>query len=376
MIAPKYFFDLLKDKGVTFFSGVPDSLLKDFCGFITDNTNHREHIIASNEGNALSIGIGHYLSTSKTPLIYMQNSGLGNVINPLLSLADTDVYSIPLILLIGWRGEPGLTDEPQHKKQGRITVDLLEAMELPYEILNSDISASEFDSRVNNIINISNDQKRPCALLVSKSTFSSYKLANKNIFDRPLLREEAIELIVERLNDLDIVVSTTGVASRELFEIREKLDHGHEKDFLTVGGMGHASQIALGIALEKEDREVLCLDGDGAFLMHMGSTAINGSMKCTNFKHILFNNSAHDSVGAQPTVGDRVDFLQIANSCGYEWIKRVSTKKDLIKSIRELKSVNGPALLEIQIKPGFRDNLGRPTNTAERNKELFMKYLR
>lgn len=376
MIEPKYFFNFLKINGITFFSGVPDSLLKDFCGFITDNSNDSSHIIAANEGNALSIGIGHYLSTSKLPLIYMQNSGLGNVINPLLSLADPEVYSVPMILLIGWRGEPGVVDEPQHVKQGKITADLLEIMQIPYEILNPNISDKEFDTRVKRIIDNSRQQKKPCALLVSKGTFSKYKLEKKEVLDRPLLREQALELIVEQLNPSDIVISTTGVASRELFEIREKLGQGHEKDFLTVGGMGHASQIALGIALEKEDREVFCLDGDGAFLMHMGSTAINGSMKCPNFKHILFNNSAHDSVGGQPTVGNRVDFLQIANSCGYEWTKQASAKADVINSIQELKSVKGPALLEIQLKPGFRSDLGRPTNTAEENKELFMKHLK
>tara|TARA_B100001142_G_scaffold329777_2_gene394324 strand:- start:1819 stop:2949 length:1131 start_codon:yes stop_codon:yes gene_type:complete len=376
LIDPANFFKSLRENGITFFSGVPDSLLKDFCAFITDNSTKKNHIIAANEGNALSIGVGYHLSSSEIPLIYMQNSGLGNVINPLLSIADRDVYSIPMILLIGWRGEPDVKDEPQHKKQGRITIDLLETMEVPFEILNSSTNPEEANKLIKKIIDISRKEKRPCALVVSKGTFSSYELKNKEIFDRPLSREKAIELSLKEFSDDDIVVSTTGVTSRELFELRQKFGQGHKNDFLTVGGMGHASQIALGIALDRKDKEIFCLDGDGAFLMHMGSIAINGSIRCSNFKHILFNNSAHDSVGGQPTVGGKVNFLDIAKSCGYKWTRRVSKEKDIIDSLRQLKDLDGPALLEIQVKPGFRKNLGRPTSSAKQNKELFMKSLK
>ena len=203
-----------------------------------------------------------------------------------------------------------------------------------------------------------------------------FQVIKKERFDRPLFREQAIELIVEELHGTDIVISTTGVTSRELFENRAKSGQSHEKDFLTVGGMGHASQIALGIALEKKDRQVFCLDGDGAFLMHMGSIAINASMKCSNFKHIIFNNSAHDSVGGQPTVGSKINFLEIVKSCGYKWVKRVSSIKDIRNSMQELQSIKGPALLEVQIKSGFRKDLGRPTNSTNKNRELFMEYIK
>ena len=375
MIKPKLFFECLKKNDISFYSGVPDSLLKDFCAYVSDHSKKKDHFIAANEGNALAIGIGHFLSTKKLPLIYMQNSGLGNIINPLLSLADPEIYSIPMIILIGWRGQPNKKDEPQHKKQGRITKELLRTMEIPYKIIGSETSPLEMEKKIKQLVNISKKEKKPCAVLVKKDTFSKYTLKKVNSFSRSLYREQAIEEVVKALNSNEVLVSTTGVTSRELYEIREKYNLGHKKDFLTVGGMGHASQIALGIALEKIDREIFCLDGDGAFLMHMGAVAINGNSKCKNFKHIIFNNSAHDSVGAQPTVAEHLDLLKIADACGYNWKKRTKSKSDLKKKIKEIKKAKGPALLEIQIKPGFRKNLARPTNLPETNKNLFMKYL-
>lgn len=376
MIEPKYFFEILKENNINFFAGVPDSLLKDFCAYVSDNADKKNHFIAANEGNALSLGIGHYLSTSNLPLIYMQNSGLGNIINPMLSLADSDVYSIPMILLIGWRGEKGIKDEPQHKKQGRITEELLKIMEVPYEIIGPDSDPEVTKYLLKDLIALSKIKKNPCAILVKQNTFDDYKLKKNKIYKKPLFREEAIEQILKQITLNEILISTTGVTSRELFELRKNNNSGHEKDFLTVGGMGHASQIALGIALEKKHRDVFCLDGDGAFLMHMGSIAINGSSNCKNFKHIVFNNSAHDSVGAQPTVADELDILKIASSCGYKWTKRTQSLKDLNKKLNELKSIDGPALLEIQVRSGFRKNLGRPTNSPEKNKNLFMNFLK
>ena len=375
MISPEFFFNVCKDKGVDFFSGVPDSLLKNICSYITDNTPSENHIIAANEGNALAIGVGYHLSTGKVPLIYMQNSGLGNVINPLLSLADQDVYSVPLLMMIGWRGEPGVKDEPQHKKQGRVTVALLEAMEIPYKVLTADSNIEEAEVTLKAMLSIAKKENKPCALLIKKGFFEDYKFQSDILYERPLYREQAIEIIVNNLNEPDIVVSTTGVASRELFEYREKLKSGHEKDFLTVGGMGHTSQIALGIALQKKNRQVYCLDGDGSLIMHMGTLAINASMNCRNFKHIVFNNSAHDSVGGQPTVGDRIDIASIASNVGYQWVKMVSEESEIRLALNEMADVDTPALLEIQVKKGFRKDLGRPTTTPIQNKEIFMKFV-
>ena len=375
MLDPKQFFDCLVESDINFFSGVPDSLLKNICSYITDNTAPEQHIIAANEGNALAIGIGYHLSTGKIPLIYMQNSGLGNVINPLLSLADPEVYSFPILMMIGWRGEPTIKDEPQHKKQGRVTVALLEAMEIPYKVISPDQNIFEVSAIVKEILVGIQEEKRPFALLIKKGVFEDYHFRSGINYDRPLSRERAIEFVVDSLGDSDIIVSTTGVASRELFEYREKMMINHDRDFLTVGGMGHASQIALGIALQKKNRKVYCLDGDGALIMHMGALAINASMKCKNFKHIVFNNSVHDSVGGQATVGGQIDMKSIALSAGYIWGRTVSNKAEIILALTEMASANGPAFLEIQVKKGFRKNLGRPTNTTLENKELFMRFV-
>jgi len=375
MIHPEFFFNVCKKEDVDFFSGVPDSLLKNICSYIADNTPSENHIIAANEGNALAIGVGYHLSTGKVPLIYMQNSGLGNVINPLLSLADQDVYSVPLLMMIGWRGEPGVKDEPQHKKQGRVTVALLEAMEIPYKVLTADSNIEEAEVTLKAMLSIAKKENKPCALLIKKGFFEDYKFQSDILYERPLYREQAIEIIVNNLNEPDIVVSTTGVASRELFEYREKLKSGHEKDFLTVGGMGHTSQIALGIALQKKNRQIYCLDGDGSLIMHMGTLAINANMNCRNFKHIVFNNSAHDSVGGQPTVGGRMDIPSIALNVGYQWAKMVSEESEIRLALNEMANIDGPALLEIQVKKGFRENLGRPTTTPIQNKEAFMGFV-
>jgi len=266
-------------------------------------------------------------------------------------------------------------DEPQHKKQGRVTVALLEAMEIPYKVLTADSNIEEAKVALKAMLSIAKKENKPCALLIKKGFFEDYKFQSDILYERPLYREQAIEIIVNNLNEPDIVVSTTGVASRELFEYREKLKSGHERDFLTVGGMGHVSQIALGIALQKKNRQVYCLDGDGSLIMHMGTLAINASMNCRNFKHIVFNNSAHDSVGGQPTVGDRIDIASIASNVGYQWVKMVSEESEIRLALNEMADVDTPALLEIQVKKGFRKDLGRPTTTPIQNKEIFMKFV-
>ena len=297
MIQPKTFLDGLKGSGIDFYAGVPDSLLKNICAYIEDNAPKTEHIIAANEGNALSLGIGYHLATGKVPLIYMQNSGLGNIVNPLMSLADEEVYSVPMLLMIGWRGEPGVKDEPQHKKQGRVTLETLDAMEILYEILTPDMDDEKAVAVINRAKSYVQEKNAPFGLVVKKDCLEAYKLRSAEVTNFPLVREQAIKILVDNLEDDAVVVSTTGVTSRELFEYQEELKQGHEKDFLTVGGMGHASQIALGIALQHPNRPVYCFDGDGAMLMHMGALAINASMPCKNYKHIVFNNGAHDSVG-------------------------------------------------------------------------------
>ena len=376
MISTQAFFQNLVKHDIRFFSGVPDSLLKNICSYITENTSSKNHIIAANEGNALALGIGYHLASGKLPLIYMQNSGLGNIVNPLLSLADLDVYSVPMLLMIGWRGEPNVKDEPQHKKQGRVTLKLLEVMEVPYQVLSEDTSDKQAKKIIKNASEKALKNNMPYAIVVKKGAFSEYKLKKDETANLPLFREDAIKIIVDNLDDKDIVVSTTGVASRELFEYREELKQGHEKDFLTVGGMGHANQIALGVALQKPNRTVYCLDGDGAILMHMGSMAINGNIACDNFKHIVFNNGSHDSVGGQPTVGLTTNFQSIAKASGYDLVLQAKTNDEVVKCIENLKVFAGKVFLEIKVKKGFRKDLGRPTSTPKENKHNLMKFIK
>lgn len=374
MIATDQFYQSLISNGVEFFTGVPDSLLKDICAYITDNTSKECHIIAANEGGAIALATGHHLATGKTPLVYMQNSGLGNAINPLLSLADSTVYSIPMLLMIGWRGEPGVKDEPQHIKQGEATLDLLDAMQIPYAVLPDNIEAAK--DVLQEALIYTKKNSAPYALIVKKGSFVPYTLKSSTDAPHTLTREEAIETVVQNLDKNDIVVSTTGKASRELFEIRKKLNHTHENDFLTVGSMGHASQIALGIAIEKPNRDVYCFDGDGAILMHTGSMSIIGDLAPKNFKHIIFNNGVHDSVGGQPTVGFSTDFCSIAKAFNYKHTYQVRSSIELESCLTEFKETEGPVLLEILVKKGARKDLGRPTISPLENKVGLMKNLK
>lgn len=373
MIGAERFYSLLKEKDIDFFTGVPDSLLKDFCAYITDNVDSHRNIIAANEGNAVALAVGHYLATKKIGLVYMQNSGIGNAINPLLSLVDPLVYSIPLLLLIGWRGEPGKKDEPQHLKQGQVTLQLLDTMGIKYEILSSD--EDKVRKSIENAMEYMVKNKSPYALIVPKGIFSKYELKNMIKTNYELSREEALEKIVLGLKDNDIIVSTTGKASRELFELREKYGQSHEKDFLTVGSMGHSLSIAMGIALEHPDKTVYCIDGDGSLLMHMGGLAIAGSMSPKNLKHIVINNGSHDSVGGQPTVGFDIDMQQIAKGTGYKLILKAETEEDLLQSMVKINNTPELTFLEVMVNKGSREDLGRPTTTPIENKDEFMKYI-
>ncbi|MBI2654877.1 phosphonopyruvate decarboxylase [Candidatus Woesearchaeota archaeon] len=370
MISCKKFYDCLLENEIDFFSGVPDSLLKDFCAYVTDNAEGKKNIIAANEGNAIAIASGYHLSTGKFGLVYMQNSGLGNTINPLTSLADKEVYSIPMLLLIGWRAEPGIKDEPQHIKMGKVTLGLLETIGIKYEILNDN-----FEEIIEKAKSHMENEKSPFAIVARKGAFEEYKLKTKKETNYELNREDAIRLIVPLLDKDDIIISTTGMTSRELFELREANKEGHEKDFLTVGCMGHSSSIALGIALEKPERNVYCLDGDGALIMHMGALSTIASLNPKNFKHIVFNNFAHDSVGGQPTAAYNIDIPAIAMASGYVYADSAETKDDLIDKINKMKNIDGPALLEIKVNKGHRKDLGRPTRTPIENKEDFMGFL-
>ncbi len=370
---PKQLFDLLIDNNINCFAGVPDSLLKDFCAYITDNTTVKEHTITANEGNAIALAAGHYLATGNPALVYMQNSGIGNCVNPLLSLTDEEVYNIPLLILIGWRGEPDKKDEPQHIKQGKVTDKLLDAMGIKWEILPEDFEQAE--PVIIKVIQYIKETNKPFAFIVKKGLFEKYELQTKNQNSYNLSRETAIETVIKSLSLADVVISTTGHISREVYETRERLGQCHKQDFLTVGSMGHASSIALGIALEKTARNIYCFDGDGAFLMHMGSTVVNASKNLKNFKHIVYNNEAHDSVGGQPTTANNANIPQIAFNAGYKNVYSVSNLNDLNEILPEFINSTHTALLEIKVKCGARSDLGRPKEKPQENKKIFMANL-
>ncbi|HQY19742.1 MAG TPA: phosphonopyruvate decarboxylase [Ignavibacteria bacterium] len=370
---PADFFKLLSENKIHFYTGVPDSLLKNFCSFVNDNVSPENHIISTNEGSAVALAAGHYLSTGNPGLVYMQNSGFGNAINPLLSLSDTEVYGIPVMLMIGWRGEPGKKDEPQHIKQGRVMIELLKSLEIPFRIFSSENNEVKKDIKELYEISISNNC--PAAMLISEGFFESYKSENNVENNYPVSREEAIKLIAGLTNEDDIIISTTGKTSRELYEFRDEKIFGHQNDFLTVGSMGHSSQIALGISLNKKNNNVFILDGDGAVLMHMGSLALIGSEAPENLKHIILNNGAHESVGGQPTAGFKISFTEIAKACGYKTTLLAETREQIKNDFNVLKNSFGPSLLEIRINKNSRSDLGRPSSSPMENRNDFMKFL-
>ena len=379
MIRPEFFYNTLASSGIDFYAGVPDSLLKNLCAYITDHADASHNIIAANEGGAMGLAAGHYLATSQIPVVYMQNSGEGNIINPLASLTDPDVYNIPVLLVIGWRGKPGVHDEPQHVKQGKVTTGLLNVMGIDYTVLSKEEDKAE--AQIKKAVAYMQATKQCYALVIEKDTFDNYQLSTVNSqMELSLSREEAIQTVASYLAPKDCIVSTTGMISRELFEYRTAKNEGHERDFLTVGSMGHASQIALGIALEKQDRRVWCFDGDGASIMHMGSMAIVASKAPKNYIHVVFNNGAHDSVGGQPTVGLQIDLPAIAKAVGYKNVFSVDNKEALMKELSTLNSqlstIDGPVFLEIRVKKGNRKDLGRPTTTPIQNKEALMDFLK
>ncbi|MBR4579827.1 MAG: phosphonopyruvate decarboxylase [Lachnospiraceae bacterium] len=365
---------LVKIIGADFYTGVPDSQLKALCNYLmaTYGIDPKHHVIAANEGNCTALAAGYHLATGKVPVVYMQNSGEGNIINPVASLLNDKVYAIPVVFIIGWRGEPGIHDEPQHIYQGEVTLKLLEDMDIASFVIGKETTEDEVSSRMeefNKILSTGKD----VAFVIRKGALSDApKVEYKNEFS--MLREEIIKHIVN-VSGEDPIVSTTGKASRELFEIREANGQSHGYDFLTVGSMGHSSSIALGVAVNKPEKKIWCLDGDGAVLMHMGSMAVVGTNKPENLVHIVINNGAHETVGGMPTVAGSVDLIGIAKACGYPNAVSVDNFDALDKELKKAKERNELSFIEVKCSIGAREDLGRPTTTALQNKQNFMQYL-
>lgn len=373
MIDPALLLEALGGQGIGYFTGVPDTSLKDFCACIVDKVDGNRHVVASNEGNAVALGAGWYLGTGEPALVYMQNSGIGNAVNPLVSLTDPEVYSIPMLLLVGWRGVPGRRDEPQHVKQGRIMPELLSALEIPYFVL--DESCGDPEALVVEACGIMRQRMAPVVVLVKPGTFGAYGYGTEPTRRYPMSREAALKLLVDSLGPDDLVVSTTGKTSRELYEYRRSKGDANGLDFMTVGSMGHASSIAMGLASARPDRTVVCLDGDGSVLMHMGSMAIIGQSGLENLFHVVLNNGAHDSVGGQPTVGFSVALVRVAGACGYREAVSVSEPDEVTGATKELRAKGGPVFLEVRVDKGARDDLGRPGTSPIENRDAFMSNL-
>ena len=367
--------EFLKIIGADFFTGVPDSRLKALCNYLYDTygTDSRHHIIAANEGNSVGIAAGYHLATEKIPVVYLQNSGEGNIINPIASLLHKKVYAIPVIFVIGWRGEPGVHDEPQHIFQGEITLKLLEDMEIDHLILDKDSTADDLIAFIEK--NKENLSQGGSVAFVVKEKALQYDTSTKYKNNYKMLREDILKEIV-KISDGDPIISTTGKTSRELFEIREANNQSHKYDFLTVGSMGHSSSIALGVAINKPYQTVWCIDGDGAVLMHMGSMAVIGAVNPNNLIHIIINNEAHETVGGMPTVASTTDFVAIATACGYPYAVKVDNFEDLDQELNAARKRSRLSLIEIKCSIGARNDLGRPTKTALENKENFMNYIK
>ncbi len=367
MIDTAAFYNYLVSQKLDSFYGVPDSLLKELCAYITSKSSSDKHIITANEGNAIAIAAGKYLATGNPAVVYMQNSGLGNTVNPLLSLADEDVYKIPMLLLIGWRGEPGVHDEPQHVKQGKITLELLQTMGIKTILLSDD-----YQKDIDEAVKYMKNESRVVALVVRKNMFSKFSLAAAKD-ESDITREDALKELIHQISEDSIIVSTTGKTSREVFEIREQNKDSHERDFLTVGSMGHTSSIALGISLSIA-KKVYCIDGDGSLIMHLGGLGIAAQNAKSNFKYIVINNGAHESVGGQPTIAFNIKISEILRNLGFKDVFEVSNIEGIKKAFTLFDKSDLAALI-INTKQGSRDNLGRPTSTPEENKKALMKFI-
>ena len=366
--------DFVRILGADFYTGVPDSQLKPLCNYLmhTYGIDKEHHIIAANEGNCAALAAGYHLSTGKVPVVYMQNSGEGNIINPVASLLSDKVYAIPMIFVIGWRGEPGIHDEPQHIYQGQVTVKLLDDMEIRSFVIGKETTVEELQSVMAEYNTLLQNGKN-VAFVIRKGALSyDEKVVYKN--DNQMRREEIIQHIV-KVSGEDPIISTTGKASRELFETREANGQSHKYDFLTVGSMGHTSSIALGVAIHEAKQKVWCIDGDGAVLMHMGAMAVIGAMKPQNLVHIVINNCAHETVGGMPTAVKSVNLTAVAKACGYDTTVRVADFDELDEALMQAKSTDGLHFIEAVSAIGARDDLGRPTTTALENKKNFMNYL-
>tara|TARA_B100000579_G_scaffold432328_1_gene448965 strand:- start:138 stop:1268 length:1131 start_codon:yes stop_codon:yes gene_type:complete len=374
MLDPIRFIKKCQHLGVSFFSGVPDSSMKYLCNAICNEIDSKEHVISVNEGAAISLASGVHLGGDTVPLVYFQNSGQGNSLNPLISLASKEVFSIPMILLVGWRGKPGSIDEPQHSLQGRATEGIFE--EIGIKVMHLSSNEEEAHAQLEGALETTIENSAPVCILVEKGTFSECELRIEECrVDLPS-REDALERVLSSAKKGAVFIPTTGKSSREVFEIRKRFGESHKRDFLVVGSMGHCSFISAGLAMSRPDIEVICIDGDGSVLMHMGSLPTIGELGCKNLTHVIINNGVHESVGGHQTTSPKLDFSEVARSCGYRKSCRIDNLEELTETLEKWRNMDGPKLIEIMTRAGSRKDLGRPGKNPLEVKEAFMRFLK
>lgn len=367
------FVSELKRIGIDNMYGVPDSTLKQFCDYLNrEGSKDFRHLVPANEGAAVGLAAGSYLATGKPACVYMQNSGVGNIVNPLTSIANEEVYGIPMLFLVGWRGEPGVHDEPQHIFMGKITENIFDVLAVEHEYISKDTTAQELSSIMDRAKK-SLESDRQYAIIIKKDTFEA-RAGEKYSNGYDFVREDAIGQILKSIKPEDVVVSTTGKISREVYEQSDIIIGHHKQSFLTVGGMGHASMIAYGYAINRPDKKVYCIDGDGAVLMHMGSEAFIGHHKLDNLVHICINNDAHESVGGMPTGASGIKYSDTAKACGYDLVMTAGNEKQLGEALDKAASYEGTVFIEIFVSLQSRADLGRPKESASCNKINFMEY--
>ena len=366
MIKLSSLIGILKKNNSNFFTGVPDSVLKELSIYLQAK-NKKNHVIATNEGSAVSIAIGHYLSTNKIPSVYMQNSGLSNALNPLISIAHPKVYSIPLVLIIGWRGSPRVKDEPQHNVKGKITEKILKLLNIKYTIIRGNKDLKKFDKQIKD----AKKNKSIVACLIEQGTLekNNKKIKKKDFYK--VDKENFFKTLLETLDNKSKIISSTGYNSREIMHIRNKYRLKKSKDFYMVGGMGHTSSVALGYSLST-NKKTICIDGDGSFLMHLGSIKTAGNFANKNFKYILLNNNTHDSVGGQSTYVKNIDLEKLSKSLGFKKFYSIRNNQNLKKNLKQFLSGNSLNFLEVKVTNSKIKNLPRPKNLIN-IKNQFMK---
>lgn len=360
---------VFRDNGLNYFTGVPDSTFAPWMAYLSDRDDELIHRIAVNEGAAVAHAAGYHLATGELGVVYLQNAGLGNCVNPLTSLVDSEVYGIPMLLMVGWRGEPGQKDEPQHRKMGRVTLPVLDALEVPYRILTPET----VEDTVRSSCALARRRQDAVAFIVRKGLFSAYMPTSAAPARLELSREDAVGIVVDQMTPESVVISTTGKTSRELFECREARHQPHDADFYTVGSMGYCTAIAMEVALQRADRTVYVLDGDGALLMHMGNTATVGYYAPRNLVHVVLDNNCHESTGGQPTVSSILDIAGMARGCGYVAASTCSSKHELVAALDS--GERGPRMVVVRVRGGARSDLGRPTLTPVQTKQSFIEHL-